>query len=197
MNSTARSDDGFDYSKERFIVLNGPLPPTMNFAAAYSKAMTRSQQRFYVYADHDRLIGEGIRLVTDHLIKALGVLEDHNLSSRLDADSQEKKWQKHILSVFRRMKQWEKTKLKTQTFSKEFEKLTDYLNEKTRARNLSANATELSRYRDRHSKDRMKQRESIQQHTRGQLNVGSKAFKVAVSHAGSPKLIGSISDYNL
>ena len=156
MNSTARPDNGFDYSEERYIVLNGPLPPTMNFAAAYSKAMTRSQQRFYVYADHDRLLEEGIRLLTEHLIKILGVLEDQNLYSILDVDGQEKNWQKQILSVFRRMKKWERTKLKKQTFSKEFKKLTDYLNERIKGRNLSANATELSRYRDRHSQDQMK-----------------------------------------
>ena len=86
MNATSRSDE-FDTTKERFVVLNGPMPATMNFAAAYSKAMTRSQQRFYVYADHDSLIEEGIRLISTNLIKALSILEDHNLYYKLNNEN--------------------------------------------------------------------------------------------------------------
>ena len=38
-------------SKERFIALTTPLPPSIDLMTAYAKGMTRSQQRFYVYAD--------------------------------------------------------------------------------------------------------------------------------------------------
>ena len=64
MATTAKSG-GFNNTTERFIVLPSNLPPSINYSQAYSKAMTRSQQRFYVYADQDRLISEGIRLLSE------------------------------------------------------------------------------------------------------------------------------------
>ena len=55
-------------TKERFLVLKTPLPPSVDVGVAYQKAITRSEQRQLYYADQDRMVNEGIKLISEKLI---------------------------------------------------------------------------------------------------------------------------------
>ena len=74
------------------MVLKAPLPPSVNLGAVFSKAMTRQEQRVFVYADQDRLVEEGVKLIVEKLLKAFKIIEDHDLDHLLDTGHQERMW---------------------------------------------------------------------------------------------------------
>ena len=88
-NNTATS-----ISEERFLALQLPLPPSIDINAAYLKGMTRSQQRFYTYAKHDKLIEEVLGLLCKRLERCFKIITENDLDSVLDYRSEQKIWQK-------------------------------------------------------------------------------------------------------
>ena len=93
------------------------------------------------------------------------------------------------------MKDWELHKLDKQTFSLEFDTIADFINDLIKGRSSIAHATEVSKSREKKSKDDRKEKARI--FAKSTTHAQAKSFKIAVSHERSPKQVDPLVIYNL
>ena len=53
----------------------------------------------FVYADQDRLVEHGLKLVIEKLLSVIKILEDNGLDHLLNTGHLEKIWQKDVLTM--------------------------------------------------------------------------------------------------
>ena len=61
----------------------------------------------FVYADQDRLVEHGLKLVIEKLLSVIKILEDNGLDHLLNTGHLEKIWQKDVLTMQRDLTEWE------------------------------------------------------------------------------------------
>ena len=131
-------------------------------------------------------MGEGLKLVIDKLLKVFDVLKENELEHLLDAGHLDRIWEKDILGMHRDLKEWEISKLGKKYFSAKFDPLVKKLNEMIKARNSLDHATELSKLREKHTKEQLQERDDIFTYSLSATNRAAKAVKIEAVYNGSP-----------
>ena len=144
------SPKGLDQSDR----LSNVSDPNMNFMqAAYSKGMTKEQERYALYESQDKLIEQGIQLICSQIIRLLDIMVKYGIDLDQEFEVEQRQWEKQIMRNHKGLADWELKNLGKQTFSNAFENVVDKIKVRRARRNHKTltQDTESNRMRNRSS----------------------------------------------